>query len=231
MDTFVDTPLQRSFGRKCALCHHVLDFLSTVDHCTLDGETFVFGNVWKLECGHLVDSDCAYQLLEHRAMRSLLPRPKAIPAHAFPVAKVWHCPERSCVGIYRSVYSHRSHGWTLALDSEGHIKAMVPHAAIYQFLGQFALHFAPICETLGDLECLGLKLQSLRQGIRGRLWPTAAPVAVEYVTHQYVAISSTRGFTDLEGTSQVPHPFSSHRGLHLLHRRLPLWLSQEWLFD
>ncbi|PBK70544.1 hypothetical protein ARMSODRAFT_1018075 [Armillaria solidipes] len=193
MDTFC------SFGLKCALCHHVLDFLSTVDHRTLDGKTFVFGNVWSLECGHLVDSDCAYQLLEHRTMQSLLPRPRAIPAHAFPVAKVWHCPERSCIGIYRSVYSHRSHGWTLAPDSGGHIKAMVPYAAVHQFLGPLALHFAPIRGTLGDLERFGLKLSSLRQGIRGRWWPTAAPVAVEYMTNQslthfppiVVSISST----------------------------------------
>ncbi len=83
--------------------------------------------------------------------------------------------------------------------------------------------------NFGGFRTPWIEVTILRQGIRGRLWPTVAPVAVEYATHQYVAISSTRGFTDLEGTSQVPHSFSSHRGLHLLHRRLPLWLSQEWL--
>ncbi|KAK0237946.1 hypothetical protein EDD85DRAFT_952115 [Armillaria nabsnona] len=76
---------------------------------------------------------------------------------------------------------------------------MVPYAAMHQFLGLLALHFAPVHGTLGDLEHLGLKLHSLCQGIRGRWWPTAAPVAVEYATRQsithfppiVVSISST----------------------------------------
>ncbi len=231
MDTFVDTQQQCSFSLKCALCHHVLNFLSTIDYHTLDGKTFIFSNVWSLECRHLVDSDCAYQLLEHHTMRSLFLRPKATPTYAFPIMKVWHCPKRSCVGIYSSVYSHWSHGWMLAPDSKGHIKAMVPYATMHQFLGPLALHFAPVHGTLEDLKCLGLKLHSLCQGIRGRWWPTAAPVAVEYMTHQYIVILSTRDSTDLDETLQVHHPFSSHCSLHLLHHHLSLWLSWEWIFD
>ncbi|KAK0184976.1 hypothetical protein F5146DRAFT_1006037 [Armillaria mellea] len=142
MDTLVDPLPQCSSGLKCTLCHHILDFVSTIDHRTLDGKTFVFGNVWSLECGHLVDSDY----------------------------------------------------------SEGNVKAMVPYAAMYQFLRPLALQFlVPVHGTLGDLECLGLKLQSLHQGIRGRLWPTSAPITVEYTTNQsithfppiVVSISST----------------------------------------
>ncbi|KAK0187343.1 hypothetical protein F5146DRAFT_1004261 [Armillaria mellea] len=71
---------------------------------------------------------------------------------------------------------------------------------MYQFLRPLVLQFSvPVCGTLGDLEHLGLKLQSLHQGIRGRLWPTSAPIAVEYMMNQsithfpliVVSISST----------------------------------------
>ncbi|KAK0189567.1 hypothetical protein F5146DRAFT_1138962 [Armillaria mellea] len=88
----------------------------------------------------------------------------------------------------------------MAPDSEGNVKAMVPYTAMYQFLRPLALQFsAPVRGTLGDLECLGLKSQSLHQGIRGRLWPTSAPITVEYATNQsithfppiVVSISST----------------------------------------
>ncbi|KAK0231689.1 hypothetical protein EDD85DRAFT_793356 [Armillaria nabsnona] len=184
MDPFVDivTQFQRSFDLKCALCHRDLDLLSTVDYRTPDGKTIVFGDAWSLECGHVVDSDCAYQLLEHRTMRSLLP-PTGIRTHAFPVAKVWRCPERSCVAVYRSVYSHRSQGWTLAPDFQGHIRAMVPYA-VHRFLGPLAPHIVPVRGNLGDLEDLGVPFDSLFQGIRRRWYPLAAPVSVEYATPQ-----------------------------------------------
>ncbi|KAK0183896.1 hypothetical protein F5146DRAFT_1007047 [Armillaria mellea] len=78
---------------------------------------------------------------------------------------------------------------------------------MYQFLRPLVLQFSvPVRGTLGDLERLGLKLQSLHQGIRGRSWPTSAPITVEYMMNQsithfppiVVSISST--ITSLSGS-------------------------------
>lgn len=204
MESVLNAQLQRSLGLQCSLCHRDLDFLCTVDRCTPDQKTITFGDSWSLQCRHFVDSHCAYQLMEQFTAPYFGPRPTGSPARSFPVAKVWRCPERSCTAIYRSVYSRRSRGWTLAPDSDGHVQAMVPYAA-NPLSRSLAPSFAPLCGTLEDLEKLAIKLNSLHKGIRVRWILTASPVRVEYATLTWAAISLKLYFAEVGICRSLAH--------------------------
>ncbi|KAK0184702.1 hypothetical protein F5146DRAFT_1006417 [Armillaria mellea] len=151
------------------------------DHGTPDQKIITFGDLWSLQCRHFVHSCCAYQLMEQYTTPSFGPRPTGSPPCSFPVTKVWHCPKRFCTTIYQSIYSHRSHGWTLAPDLDGQVQAMVLCAAS-PLSSYLVPGFAPCHETLEDLEELAIKLNLLHKGIRVRWTPTASPVHIEYAT-------------------------------------------------
>ncbi|KAK0500979.1 hypothetical protein EDD18DRAFT_1348413 [Armillaria luteobubalina] len=141
----------------------------------------MFGQVWVLECRHILHTDCAYQLLEHRTTRSFLPRPPGSPSHVKPVAKVWTCPVATCLAVYRSVHSRRTHGWTIPQDSEGCIRALQPYT--HGISGKDASSYESPRSTLEDLESLSIKLCDLHQGMRGPR-SRLAPISVEYATER-----------------------------------------------
>ncbi|KAK0188506.1 hypothetical protein F5146DRAFT_1002587 [Armillaria mellea] len=80
--------------KSCSCCGHQLDFQTYVQ--ISNGS--VFGKVWALKCGHLVDSQCTFLLLTHTSMHTFL----------------------------LSVLSRCTRGWTIAPGHSGQVEAMKP---------------------------------------------------------------------------------------------------------
>ncbi len=176
LDDFPVPHIQDPQTKSCSCCGDPLDFLTTVEIFNSSGLPVLFGNVWALECGHLVDSQCAFLLLTHTAMRMFLPRRGRgqIAAMAHAVAKIWACPVSSCPAIYRSVLSRRTRGWTIAPGHSGQVEAMKP-AYSHTPDGR------PL-SGLAELEELILKFGSLLQSLERWRGRNSRTLCLEFMT-------------------------------------------------
>ncbi|KAK0430923.1 hypothetical protein EV421DRAFT_1912398 [Armillaria borealis] len=84
--------------------------------------------------------------------------------------------------MYRSILSHHGHGWTMAPDTQGAIKALVPYS-LHSLLGAYAARDCICSGTLEQLEELQLHLGSLHRGIQNRQSIRSTPISVEFATH------------------------------------------------
>ncbi|KAK0502210.1 hypothetical protein EDD18DRAFT_1100688 [Armillaria luteobubalina] len=154
---------------------------STTDLFASDDTKITFGDVWVLRCGHMVDTLCAFGLIELRRRVSLNARPAGLPPPASPIAKSWQCPAPNCPTLYRSV---RSCGiWTVLPDETGIVQDLKPFAREYSSSDPGLWPDVPR-GTLSDLDAMGMSLRDLLAANDAYLRPESAarPLAVEYTT-------------------------------------------------
>ncbi len=176
-----------SLTTHCKLCQGSLDFTSSVVQQSHSGDVITFSQVWSLQCRHLLHTECTYQLLEYRRMRSFTAKPPGSSPQSFPVTKVWSCPVTTCTAMYCSILSHRGHGWTIAPDMQGAIKALVPYS-LHSLLGAYATRDCVGWGTLEELEEMQLHLGSLhRVRIRPQQSILSTAISIEFATHWYVS--------------------------------------------
>ncbi|PBK64388.1 hypothetical protein ARMSODRAFT_979212 [Armillaria solidipes] len=137
---------------------YTLDFSSTTDRLAQNGSVVTFGDVWMLQCGHMVDTVCAYTLLEPRRRVSLLRRPVGLPPPAYPIAKTWECPSPGCMALYRSVKSRGR--WMMVPDNAGVVQALRPFAKSWNPSDPKLWTDVPR-GTLSDLDAMGMSIRAL----------------------------------------------------------------------